>query len=636
MICFLRTAATATAAILMTGIASAASPEPVDMGSLAERNGNQAISVTIALRLEDLDGAEALMQRVTKPTDPLYQQFLTPERFQAQFGPSEKTIASVVEQLRRRGLDVERATATTLKATGTPSAMERVFQTSLHQFLLPATDKVPASTFRAPTTQPVMPAEIATAVRAVVGLSTKPAFHSHLHQAPASLGGMPIERKALAGATQTGNPPGLLTVTDFAARYDVAPLYQQGITGKGRTLGIVTLANFTPSDVFVYWSALNLNVDPDRLTVINVDGGPGPPSDASNSSETTLDIEQSGGIAPGANIIVYQAPNTNQGYLDAFAVAIQSNKADSISTSWAFGWELDSRLDDVTDPFSGQFVSFAQAAHELFVEAALQGQSLFAGSGDDGAFDSFDSSFAPPTFNFPLSVDFPAADTAITAGGGTTLPVALSLPAPGTTVTINLPTERIWGWDYLLPFCNALELDPISCGIFPVGSGGGVSVFSRVPFYQLLTLGVQTSQPGQVLIDEATVPPQAIFALPAQFRGRNVPDVSFNADPVTGYLIVYTSDVNGFSVLTGMGGTSFVGPQLNGVTALLVQNAGHRLGLLNPLLYGLALLGGAHGPNSVLNTISAGDNWFYAGRNGYSPAAGLGTINVARLAKVTK
>ena len=115
-----------------------------------------------------------------------------------------------------------------------------------------------------------------------------------------------------------------------------------------------------------------------------------------------------------------------------------------------------------------------------------------------------------------------------------------------------------------------------------------------------------------------------------------MPDVSFNADPVTGYLIVYTSDVNGFSVLTGMGGTSFVGPQLNGVTALLVQNAGHRLGLLNPLLYGLALLGGAHGPNSVLNTISAGDNWFYAGRNGYSPAAGLGTINVARLAKVTK
>jgi subtilase family serine protease len=108
------------------------------------------------------------------------------------------------------------------------------------------------------------------------------------------------------------------------------PLYQQGITGKGGALGIVTFANFTPGDVFAYWGALNLSVDPNRLTVVNIDGGPGPPSDASSSSETTLDVEQSGGIAPGANIIVYQAPNTDQGFLDAFAAAIQSNKADSI------------------------------------------------------------------------------------------------------------------------------------------------------------------------------------------------------------------------------------------------------------------------------------------------------------------
>ena len=57
---------------------------------------------------------------------------------------------------------------------------------------------------------------------------------------------------------------------------------------------------------------------------------------------------------------------------------------------------------------------------------------------------------------------------------------------------------------------------------------------------------------------------------------------------------------------------------------------------LNPLLYVLALGGGSHGPNAVLNTISAGDNWFYSGRNGYSPAAGLGTLNVANLAKLVK
>jgi subtilase family serine protease len=151
-----------------------------------------------------------------------------------------------------------------------------------------------------------------------------------------------------------------------------------------------------------------------------------------------------------------------------------------------------------------------------------------------------------------------------------------------------------------------------------------------------LTAGVQTSQPGQTLSEVDTTPAQTFFVFPAQFRGRNLPDVSLNADPLTGYTVFYTSNVHGFAVEDGFGGTSFVAPQLAGITALLGQNAGHRLGLLNPLLYGLALAGGTHGPQAVLNTISAGDNWFYSGRNGYSPAAGLGTLDVANLAKRIK
>src|SRR5438067_1291396 len=557
--------------------ASAAAPEAKDLGPVADHAGDQSISVTIALKLEDLAGAEAMMQRVSTPGSPLYQQFLTPERFAAQFGPSEATVSKVVTQLRNRGLNVERMTATTLKATGTPAAIEQAFQTSLHQFELPATDKAPELSFRAPTRQPVVPAAIAPAVRAVAGLSTRPAFRPHFREAATRLGNTPVERRAVPNTTTVGNPPGLLTVTDFADRYNVDPLYKQGITGAGRTLAIVTLANFTPSDVFAYWGAVGLTVDPNRLTVVDVDGGPGAPSDVSGSSETTLDVEQAGGVAPGANIIVYQAPNTDQGFLDAFAAAIQGNNADSISTSWG-QWEALYQIESVTDPFSGQFVSFAQAVHELFVEAALQGQSLFAASGDFGAFDSFQF-FPPPAFTLPLSVDFPASDTAITAGGGTTLPGTQTLTLGSFTFSVNLPTERVWGWDYLTPICDAFELDLISCPFYPVGSGGGVSVFSRVPFYQLRTAGVQTSQPGQALV-ENTTPPQALLVLPAKFAGRNVPDVSFNADPDTGYLIVYTSDANGLQVLAFMGGASFVAPQLNGIAALLVQNAGNRLGFL--------------------------------------------------------
>jgi kumamolisin len=113
-----------------------------------------------------------------------------------------------------------------------------------------------------------------------------------------------------------------------------------------------------------------------------------------------------------------------------------------------------------------------------------------------------------------------------------------------------------------------------------------------------------------------------------------VPDVSFTADPDTGYVVYYTSDKTGFGIQPGWGGTSFVAPQLNGVSALLDQNARNRIGLINSALYSLALTGQAYrGHNAPLNVISNGDNWFYHGTNGYSPAVGLGTLDVANFAQ---
>jgi hypothetical protein len=88
--------------------------------------------------------------------------------------------------------------------------------------------------------------------------------------------------------------------------------------------------------------------------------------------------------------------------------------------------------------------------------------------------------------------------------------------------------------------------------------------FAR-PFYQSGVSGIQTTQPDQSFIDEDTIPPQTWIDVPAYYAGRNVPDISFNADPDTGYVVYYTSSVTGFSKQTFWGGTSFVGPQLNGV-----------------------------------------------------------------------
>ena len=633
---------TAAAMLCMIGASAVcAAPRAADLGALNAIARNETMSVTVALKLSDLAGAESMMERLVTPGDSMYLKFLTPAQVERQFGPDEADVARVIATLNASGLSAQRATSTTLTVTGKPATFERVFQTSLHQFAVPATAKAPASTFRAAVGAPVVPASIASVVRGVIGLNNNSVYHPHLVAAPTQLGGAPVSRVATGSASSmaTGNEPGLLTVQDFADLYDVNPLYAQGVSGKGQTLAIVTLANFTPSDVFAYWKSLNLKVDPKRLKVVNIDGGPGKPSDNSGSIETSLDVEQSGGIAPGANIIVYQAPNTNQGFLDAFARAVHDNKADTFSSSWG-EWELFDNLatSPVKDEFSHETVSALQATHEVFVVAALQGQSGFVSSGDNGAFDAFNQEF--PAFD-PLSVDSPGSDTAITAAGGTTLPGLQQFNGPnGTIININVPRERVWGWDYLEPLCNALKLDFVTCGIFPVGSGGGVSVFFPLPVYQLGIFGTQLSQPNQTYTNPFSTPVVTEATLPANFPGRNVPDISFNADPETGYVIFYTSDgvqfPAGFGVQTFFGGTSFVAPQLNGVTSLLGQNAGHRLGLLNFELYNLSRLGQTSGSHAPIHTISTGDNWFYNARNGYSPAVGLGTMDVFNLSRVMR
>jgi kumamolisin len=638
---------------------TAATPKAVDLGALEAQSPNTPLALTIALRLPDLDAAERLLQSVSTPGDPQYRQFLTAEQFVARFAPTKADVARVIAALGKYGLSAERTTATTLRVSGLPADIERAFSVSLHVYQVSAHDDVPGYTFHAPLTAATVPAEISASVAAVVGLDSRPSFR------PANRAVSPKLKIARAvPKTNTPDQPGFWTVTDFADYYDVRPLYSRGVTGNGRTLGIMTLASFTPSDAFAYWSALGLKVNPDRIQIVNVDGGPGAPSDASGSEETTLDVEQSGGLAPGANIIVYQAPNTSQGFIDLYAAAVDANLAETLSTSWYVIWEWFANLENypVTDPTTGQTAGFAQAGHELFLRAAIQGQTVFAASGDGGAYNANDyigcygpySPSNPDSCSLILSLAYPPTDPAITAAGGTTVPAELEMcenqaegaPSSSGLCTppyygIDIPQERVWGWDYFDGYCEAIYgLSPIDCGFFPVGSGGGVSIMFNEPFYQFGVPGIQRSQPGQIWEAGSAIaaelgspgpPCCSYYAEPAYYPGRNVPDVSANADPYTGYVIYYTSEPSGiFSVQPDWGGTSFVAPQLNGVSALLGEYLHGRLGLLNYALYTARFI---HGSVAPLNPIVHGDNWFYYGGSPYTPAAGLGTLDVANFAE---
>jgi kumamolisin len=638
-------------ATVTLGVAHAApyprttTPESIDLGAAAS---GTPISVTIALKLRNPEQLEEVLQNVYTEGNPQYHHFLTAQEFASTYGPDAGTVASVTKRFQSQGLTVTRLTTTLLRLSGTAGQIQKALATQIHMRQVPATGKTPAYTYRSPDGAPQVPSDIASSVQGVFGLDTRPRYRPHLRHPAGKLLTLSSVEAQKGGSPNTTDPPGFWTVVDFGEYYDVDPLYKRGIDGSKQTLGIVTLASFTLSDATGYWKSLGLKASPSRVKVVEVDGGSGPPSDESGSDETTLDVQQSGGIAPGAKVIVYESPNTNQGFIDDFAAAIDANVADTISTSWG-QWEyLDELPPLLEDPVTGRATTGVRALNDLFIQAALQGQTLICASGDDGAYDASETfpqpgtppPFAPPVYTKVLSVDDPAAQQFIVAAGGTTLPgkQVFTDDSGKTIFTANIANEQVWGWDYLQGLCNAVGTpDPVVCGIFPAGGGGGVSSFVSIPFYQLFVPGIRLTEPGQTLIDITDKKhPTTIVKLPGFFPGRNVPDLSVNADPETGYIVPYTSDVNGPEV-EQLGGTSFSSPQLNGVASLYNQALGRRLGLINVPLYDLVRRHHAYnGSHPPLRDITHGDNWFYSGQPGYDLGSGVGVPDVTNLVTALK
>src|SRR4051812_48841552 len=193
--------------------------------------------------------------------------------------------------------------------------------------------------------------------------------------------------------------------------------------------------------------------------------------------------------------------------------------------------------------------------------------------------------------------------------------------------------DRAWGWDYLKDYFDTYyaDLGGYYALAFPVGGGGGVSVNEDLPKYQKHISGIKKSAAGQSLIVYPNYPStdgaEDLADLPAGFAGRNLPDISLNADPYTGYLIYV-----GGEMVAGNGGTSFVAPQLNGITAVLSEVTHSRLGLLNPTLYRMSRHVSSNSWFAPFNDITSGTNLYYHSVRGYNPATGLGSINAANLA----
>ena len=657
-------AAVMTPLAALAGPASAASaatnpntPETVASGiNVAHLPGAAAFGTTPAstpetvsfvLREQNVGSLEAQVEQGVR-------NYLSVSQFASTYGQTSANIAALTSYLAHYGITTTvYADNVDVSATGTAGDFDAALSVTQNQYHVPALpgagglNGIPAQNVHGNAQSPLLPYRLAHFVLAILGLTNYGPYASQAVHMNAGL----APQTGSSSSCPSYTPPGQPVVagnyacnlpSNFAANYGLDGLYNQGANGSGRTLAIVTLAAVDPGAPQYFWSNIAHIPSTGRtFTVQNIDGGPGAPSDASGTGETDLDLEQSGSLAPGANVIDYQAPNTDPGFADAFFTAASQNTADTVSTSWG---ESETALQYLI--LAGQEASTYNAAFdEAFLELAVQGQSAFDASGDAGA---YDASRDLGTTN--LSVDTNPDSPYITATGGTTLPWTGTLTGPDGSATVTVPSQRTWGWDYLWPaiakITGVTELQAAEANIG--GSGGGFSVLEPTPQYQVSVAGTHSFHAVQYLtptdyqtIVSGLVEPTAWTLNPTpgvtsgSGSGRAVPDVSADADPYTGYLLYEPSfaGVSGPVLQGGWGGTSFVAPQMNGSTAVIDSALGHRVGFWNPSIYAAA--NSFSSPFNPLDTAgTSNDNLFYTGNPGepYNQGVGLGIPDLTALA----
>jgi kumamolisin len=563
--------------------------------------------------------------------------YLSVAGFANTYGQPESNVTLLREYLAKYGIKSSAyADRLDVSATGTAGQFDRALATAQKDYSVPAIAAgagqrgIAAQRIHAPTGAPKLPGSIAKYVLCVLGLSSYSPYTSYAVHAPQ--------------ASSAATPRGAVTVNHtpkaFASDYGLDPLYAKGDTGAGQTIGIVTLASITPSAPYHFWRQLmHIKIPAGKLSPINVDGGAGKPSLNAGSDETTLDVEQSGGLAPMAHVDLYQAPNTDPGLADAFYDVASRNVDESVSVSWGESESLIAQLVAA----HAETPAYVQAYDQAFMELDAQGQSAFDAAGDDGAYDNF-----PASTN--LTVDNPADSPYITSSGGTTLAgkVAITLLSGKLLGYVHIHSQRAWGWDYTWPFYKGYGFKSEAAmaesedGIG--GGGGGFSVDEPTPLYQEVTSGTHRysaveylTPTGYKTVHGLTLPTKWKFNAHPQVTtgtgtGRAVPDVSANADPLTGYLI-YCPQFKGSPLEGDWGGTSFIGPQFNGSTAILDQYVGGRVGFWNPAIYQFANQAGSpFTPIGMSGTSN--DNLYYTGTPGltYNVGTGLGTPDMSRLA----
>jgi kumamolisin len=580
---------------------------PDESQNLVELPGSARSRLEAATPAGQLDTSErAVLTLVLRRRDEIPAEIvegptvLTHDELRDQYGADPADVDLVRQTLGALGLEVTVVHASTrrVKVAGTIGALSSAFGVTLQQVSSPDPKTGGDVTHRYREGPLFVPAALDGVVLAVLGLDTRPQARPHFR-----LGGVAPEAAAAQGSTYSPN--------------QVADIYKfpAGTTGAGQTVAVIELGGgFSTSDLDSYFGSLGIPVP--SISAVSVDGASNAPGSDPNGAdvEVALDIDVIGAAAPGAKQLVYFAPNSDNGFVDAISAAATAAPAPiAISISWG----------QSEDSWTAQGRSAMDAA---IADAAAMGITVCVASGDNGSGDAVNDG--------KPHVDFPASSPHALACGGTKL-----IANPSTGV---ISSEVVWNETaanegaggggvsdvFPVPSFQATAGVPVRAARSAVASGSATSAApeavdesTRRKHHEPGGTSGGTGAPGGT--DAAGGTGAAVgtggsggSGISAAGSGRGVPDVAGNADPVTGYQIFSGGQAQ------VVGGTSAVAPLWAALVSRLAEATGQRFGLIQTLLYAGVSPGTAV---SGFNDITSGNNGAYTAGPGWDACSGLGS-----------
>jgi kumamolisin len=529
---------------------------------LQRESPGEPLQITLSLDLRDRVGAEALSAAQHDPLSPLYRTWITPEDFQARFGPRPEDVQEAKDFLKSAGFtDIETPAARMITARGNVGLAEAAFGVTINRYLYRG--RVVYSN----DGDPILPAGLASKLIRVGGLdSLTQRFARYLssggtlyytHRDWANAYGEKPTFDAGSKAT-----PGVTVAIAGAYQVETALLNDIFTREGGSAQGYNTWSDGASGPRTILQGPNGPTDNPPGTCVVlaSVQGSKGctlQNGSGGSSLEAQLDAVMISSTANDAHIVNYMVNNLQVDSFTTMYQYIADHAADIkvVSTSWGLcvGNTPDSTIanDDAA-----------------LLEADTAGQAWFASSGDNG---SNDCSGTPNP-----DTDWPSTSTHVTSAGGSDM-------------------NDNFGADGFNQGYSAETACSDGGGGIPSKSG---TIYDR-PAWQ--------TGPG----------------VPAGTK-RVVPDISAHYGKCGSETkAAYAVTLGSFIYQTS--GTSAVAPMWAGAWAVGDQVVGENMGLAAPLLYRMLRSESGTSYARSFHDITTGSNGAYSAGAGYDMNAGIGT-----------